>query len=188
MTMHAVFHRPLDAQVPQGFDRAVFAMGCYWGAEQVFWRQHGVWLTQAGFTGGQTRPDAPGTGGADHAEAVRVIFDSSQVSYERLLQLFWENHDPTGGDREDDATGSRYRSLIMVFNGSQRHAAQASKVDYGNRLAVHGFGRITTQIIDEAPFWPAPDEDQQYLARNPDGHCEPTGTGVEASIPNPDTS
>ncbi|HIC64713.1 MAG TPA: peptide-methionine (S)-S-oxide reductase MsrA, partial [Paracoccus sp.] len=121
-----------------------------------------------------------------HAEVVRVVFDSSLISYDHLLQLFWENHDPTQGDRQGNDVGPQYRSLIMVFNSSQRHAAEASKIDYGNRLAVEGFGKITTQIIDKGAFWPAPEAHQQYLEKNPDGYCGLKGTGVEASLPNPD--
>lgn len=189
MTTHAIFNRPLDAKAPQGFDQAVFGMGCYWGVERLFWRQHGVWLTEVGFAGGDVENpsyEQVCTGRTGHAEVVRVVFDSSLISYEHLLQLFWENHDPTQGDRQGNDIGSQYRSLIMVFNGSQRDAAEASKVDYDNRLAVAGKGRITTQIIGEAPFWPAHEAHQQYLEKNPGGYCGLKGTGVEASMPNPD--
>lgn len=189
MTRHAIFDRPLDAGMPQGFDQAVFGMGCYWGPERLFWRQHGVWLTQVGFAGGATEnPDyeAVCTGRTGHAEVVRVVYDSSLISYEHLLQLFWQNHDPTQGERQGNDIGSQYRSLIMVFNPSQRAAAEASKIDYGNRLAVAGFGPITTQIIPESPFWPAHAAHQQYLEKNPGGYCGLKGTGVEASIPNAD--
>lgn len=189
MTMHAIFRRPMDAPMPHGLDQAVFGMGCYWGVERLFWQQHGIWLTQAGFAGGQTENpsyDEVKTGQTGHAEVVRVVFDSSLISYGHLLQLFWENHDPTQGDRQGNDVGSQYRSLIMVFNDSQRAAAEASKIDYDNRLAVGGFGRITTRIIGEAPFWPAPDAHQQYLEKNPDGYCGLKGTGVRASMSNPD--
>ncbi|RJL08756.1 peptide-methionine (S)-S-oxide reductase MsrA [Paracoccus siganidrum] len=189
MTNHAIFNRPMDADVPQGYDQAVFGMGCYWGAERLFWRQHGVWLTEVGFAGGHVENpgyDQVKAGDTGHAEVVRVVFDSSLISYERLLKLFWENHDPTQGDRQGQDLGSQYRSLIMVFNHSQRAAAEASKISYGNRLAVEGFAAVTTEIIDPAPFWPGPEAHQQYLEKNPDGHCDPKGTGVEASIPNPD--
>jgi len=188
-TTHAIFNRPLDEEMPQGMDQAIFGMGCYWGPERLFWQQHGVWLTQVGFTGGQTENptyDQVRAGDTGHAEVVRVVFDSSLISYDHLLQMFWENHDPTQGDRQGNDVGSQYRSLIMVFNHSQRAAAEASKIDYGNRLAVEGFGPITTQIVEEAPFWPAHDAHQQYLEKNPDGYCGLKGTGVEASMPNPD--
>lgn len=190
MTIHAIFNRPLDAQPPRGFDQAIFGMGCYWGVERLFWRQRGVWLTEVGFAGGDI--DNPSyeqvkTGQTGHAEVVRVIFDSSLVSYDHLLQLFWDNHDPTQGDRQGEDRGSQYRSLIMAFNDSQRAAAEASKIDYGNRLALGGFGKITTRIIDPVPFWPAHEAHQQYLEKNPDGYCGLKGTGVLASAPNPDS-
>lgn len=191
MTNHTIFDRPMDAPLPQGYDQAVFGMGCYRAPERLFWKQNGVWLTQVGFAGGQTEnptPDQVGSGQTGHAQVVRVVFDSSLISYDHLLQLFWEHHDPTQGERQGDDVGSQYRSLIMVFSNSQRTVAEASKVDYGNRLAVAGFGAITTQIISAAPFWPAPDADQQYLEKNPDADCSLQGTGVEASIPNPDPS
>lgn len=189
MTTHAIFNRPMDARAPQGFDQAVFGMGCYWGVERLFWRQHGIWLTEVGFTGGSVENpsyEQVCKGDTGHAEVVRVVFDSSLISYEHLLQLFWENHDPTQGDRQGNDVGSQYRSLIVVFNGSQRAAAEASKIDYDNRLAVAGKGKITTQIIDDAPFYPAEEAHQQYLEKNPGGYCAMKGTGVEASLPNPD--
>ena len=189
MTRHAIFDRPLDAAVPHGFDQAIFGMGRYWGAERLFWRQHGVWLTEAGFAGGTAEHPTPAqvaAGATGHAEVVRVVFDSALISYDHLLKLFWENHDPTQGDRQGEDIGSRYRSLIVAMNDSQRAAATASRTDYDNRLAVAGFGPVTTRIVGPAPFWPAPEADQQYLHRHPDAHCEPKGTGVEASMPNPD--
>lgn len=189
MTRHAIFDRPLDGPVPQGFDQAIFGMGCYWGAEQLFWQQHGVWLTEVGFAGGSVaNPDYAQVceGRTGHAEVVRVVYDSSLISYDHLLQLFWENHDPTQGDRQGDDVGPQYRSLIMVFTDSQRSAAEASRIDYDNRLAVGGHGAITTEIVDAGPFWPGPEDHQQYLEKNPDGHCALKGTGIEASLPNPD--
>ncbi|SES93600.1 peptide-methionine (S)-S-oxide reductase MsrA [Paracoccus homiensis] len=189
MTTHAIFDRPLDAKAPQGFDQAVFGMGCYWGVERLFWKQHGVWLTEVGFAGGQTENptyEQVCKGDTGHAEVVRVVFDSSLISYDHLLQLFWEHHDPTQGDRQGNDVGPQYRSLIIAQNDSQRAAAEASRIDYNNRLAVQGYGEITTRIIDQVPFWPAHPEHQQYLAKNPQGYCGLKGTGVEASMPNPD--
>lgn len=189
MTTHAIFDRPLDAKAPQGFDQAVFGMGCYWGVERLFWKQHGVWLTEVGFAGGQTENptyEQVCKGDTGHAEVVRVVFDSSLISYDHLLQLFWEHHDPTQGDRQGNDVGPQYRSLIIAQNDSQRAAAEASRIDYNNRLAVQGYGEITTRIIDQVPFWPAHAEHQQYLAKNPQGYCGLKGTGVEASMPNPD--
>jgi peptide-methionine (S)-S-oxide reductase len=189
MTDHAIFHRPLGADAPPGHDQAVFGMGCYWGVERLFWQQHGVWLTEVGFAGGSVENptyDQVKRGDTGHAEVVRVIFDSSLISYEHLLQLFWQNHDPTQGDRQGNDVGSQYRSLIVAMNDSQFAAAEASKIDYDNRLAVQGFGKITTQIIEKVPFWPAHEAHQQYLEKNPDGYCGLKGTGVEASMPKPD--
>ncbi|MFN3274352.1 MAG: peptide-methionine (S)-S-oxide reductase MsrA [Paracoccus sp. (in: a-proteobacteria)] len=189
MTQHAIFHRPLGAEVPQGHDQAIFGMGCYWGVERLFWQQHGVWLTEVGFAGGAAPDptyDQVKTGETGHAEVVRIVFDSSLISYDHLLQLFWQNHDPTQGDRQGNDVGPQYRSLIVAMNDSQHAAAEASKIDYDNRLAVQGFPKITTQIIDKVPFWPAHEAHQQYLQKNPDGYCGLKGTGVEASIPNPD--
>lgn len=191
MTTHAIFKRPLGANPPHGFDQAVFGMGCYWGVERLFWQQHGIWLTEVGFAAGTTENptyEQVRTGQTGHAEVVRIVFDSSLISYEHLLQLFWENHDPTQGARQGEDVGSQYRSLIMAFNDSQRAIAEASRVDYDNRLAVDGFGRITTEIIDRMPFWPGPDDHQQYLEKNPDGYCGLKGTGVEASMPKADQS
>lgn len=189
MTLHAIFNRPMDAEIPHGLDEAMFGMGCYWGVERLFWQQKGVWLTQVGFTGGTTENptyEQVKTGTTGHAEVVRVVYDSSLISYNHLLQLFWENHDPTQGERQGNDVGSQYRSLIVVQNDSQLASAKASKIDFNNRLAVDGFGEITTRIIEKTPFWPGPDDHQQYLAKNPDGYCGLKGTGVQASIPNPD--
>lgn len=189
MTDHAIFHRPIDAPTPPGLDEAIFGMGCYWGVERLFWKQDGVWLTSVGFAGGET--DNPTykqvcAGNTGHAEVVRVVFDSSRISYDHLLQLFWENHDPTQGNRQGNDVGTQYRSLIMAMNDSQRAAAEASKIDYENRLAVEGYGRITTQIIGPAPYYLAEEAHQQYLHKNPAGYCGLRGTGVACAMPHPD--
>lgn len=189
MTDHAIFHRPLGATPPAGYDQAIFGMGCYWGVERLFWKQNGVWLTEVGFAGGDVQNptyDQVKRGATGHAEVVRVIYDSSLISYDHLLQLFWENHDPTQGDRQGNDVGNQYRSLIMTFTDLQESAAEASKIDYDNRLAVQGMDKITTQIVPAGPFWPAHEAHQQYLEKNPDGYCGLKGTGVQASIPNPD--
>ena len=185
--MHRIFNRPMGAEVPKGFDQAIFGMGCYWGVERLFWNLDGVWLTEVGFAGGQVenptyKQVCDGTTG--HAEVVRVVYDSSRISYERLLQVFWENHNPTQGNRQGNDVGSQYRSMIMVFTDSQRTAAELSKTDYNNRLAVEGFPGITTQILPAAPFYPAHEDHQQYLDRYPDGYCGLRGTGVEAPLTN----
>ncbi|TNH40596.1 MULTISPECIES: peptide-methionine (S)-S-oxide reductase MsrA [Paracoccus] len=189
MTDHAIFHRPLGATPPAGYDQAIFGMGCYWGVERLFWKQNGVWLTEVGFAGGDVQSptyDQVKRGDTGHAEVVRVIYDSSLISYDHLLQLFWENHDPTQGDRQGNDVGNQYRSLIMTFTDLQESAAEASRIDYDNRLAVQGMDKITTQIVPAGPFWPAHEAHQQYLEKNPDGYCGLKGTGVQASIPNPD--
>ncbi|MFN4060157.1 MULTISPECIES: peptide-methionine (S)-S-oxide reductase MsrA [Paracoccus] len=189
MTDHAIFHRPLGATPPAGYDQAIFGMGCYWGVERLFWKQSGIWLTEVGFAGGDVQNptyDQVKRGDTGHAEVVRVIYDSSLVSYDHLLQLFWENHDPTQGDRQGNDVGNQYRSLIMTFTDLQEAAAEASKIDYDNRLAVQGLDKITTQIVPAGPFWLAHEAHQQYLEKNPDGYCGLKGTGVQASIPNPD--
>ncbi|MBT0779765.1 peptide-methionine (S)-S-oxide reductase MsrA [Paracoccus sp. pheM1] len=183
--IHRIFGRPLDAEMPKGYDQAIFGMGCYWGVERLFWQQEGVWLTEAGFAGGTAENPSYKqvcAGGTGHAEVVRVVYDSSRVSYERLLQIFWENHDPTQGNRQGNDVGSQYRSLVMVFNDSQKAAAELSKADYGNRLAVQGYPDITTQIIPAGPFWRAEDDHQQYLDRYPNGYCGLRGTGVKAPL------
>ncbi|WP_282601955.1 peptide-methionine (S)-S-oxide reductase MsrA [Paracoccus sp. PARArs4] len=189
MTEHAIFHRPLGANPPAGHEQAIFGMGCYWGVERLFWKQEGVWLTEVGFAGGDVQNptyDQVKRGDTGHAEVVRIVFDPALISYDHLLQLFWENHDPTQGDRQGNDVGPQYRSLIMTFSDHQRAAAEAAKVDFDNRLAVQGFGAITTQIVDAGPFWPAHEAHQQYLHKNPEGYCGLKGTGVEASLPNPD--
>ncbi|WP_294925970.1 peptide-methionine (S)-S-oxide reductase MsrA [uncultured Paracoccus sp.] len=183
--IHRIFDRPLDAPVPQGFDQIIFGMGCYWGVERLFWQQEGVWLTQVGFAGGAVENPTYRqvcTGQTGHAEVVRLVYDSSRIGFEQLLRLFWENHDPTQGDRQGNDIGSQYRSLIMYFSDHQRALAEASRVDYDNRLAVEGFSGITTQILPAAPFWPAEEDHQQYLDRYPDGYCNMRGTGVQSSI------
>ena len=189
MTNHAIFDRPLGVAPPPGYDQAIFGMGCYWGVERLFWQQNGIWLTEVGFAGGDVQNptyDQVKRGDTGHAEVVRIIYDSSLISYDHLLQLFWENHDPTQGDRQGNDMGNQYRSLIMTFSESQEAAAEASKADYNNRLAVQGFPEITTTIIPAGPFWPAHEAHQQYLEKNPEGYCGLKGTGVEASMPNPD--
>lgn len=189
MTNHAIFDRPLGVAPPPGYDQAIFGMGCYWGVERLFWQQNGIWLTEVGFAGGDVQNptyEQVKRGDTGHAEVVRIIYDSSLISYDHLLQLFWENHDPTQGDRQGNDMGNQYRSLIMTFSEGQEAAAEASKADYNNRLAVQGFPEITTAILPAGPFWPAHEAHQQYLEKNPEGYCGLKGTGVEASMPNPD--
>lgn len=181
---HRIFGRPMDASTPAGYDQLVLGMGCYWGIERLFWQQDGVFMTEVGFAGGTT--DAPTykqvcAGDTGHAEVVRVVYDTSRISTEHLLKLFWENHDPTQGNRQGNDVGSQYRSVIFYTTEAQHAAAEASKIDYDNRLAVQGYRRITTQILPAPPFWAAEPDHQQYLDRYPDGYCNMRGTGVQAA-------
>lgn len=183
--IHPIFDRPLDAEVPYGYEEAVFGMGCYWGVERLFWQQPGVWLTEVGFADGATENptyEQVCAGGTGHAEVVRVIYDPTRISYEQLLRLFWENHDPTQGNRQGNDLGDQYRSIILTTSHSQAAAAEATRVDYDNRLAVDGYSHITTQIKPLEKFWSAPEaEHQQYLHKVPHGYCALRGTGVKAS-------
>lgn len=187
MANHAIFDRPMDGPIPKGFEQAIFGMGCYWGVERLFWEQPGMWMTQVGFAGG-TVPNPTYAqvceGDTGHAEVVHLVYDPSRISYDHLLKLFWENHDPTQGNRQHNDIGDQYRSLIMYYTETQRAQAEASKVDYDNRLAVGGRGKITTQILPVDHFYPAPEPDhQQYLHKVPDGYCNMRGTGIKAVMP-----
>ncbi|AXC49149.1 peptide-methionine (S)-S-oxide reductase MsrA [Paracoccus suum] len=186
--VHPIFNRPIDAEVPHGFEEALFGMGCYWGVERLFWDVDGVWMTQVGFAGGQVASptyEQVCSGRTGHAEVVHIVFDPSRVSYEKLLKMFWENHDPTQGNRQGNDIGDQYRSVIFTYTDTQAAQAEASRIDYDNRLAVAGKGRITTQIAPAPQFFPAHEAHQQYLHKIPDGYCNLRGTGVEASMPEP---
>lgn len=183
--IHAIFGRPLGEPVPSGFEEIILGMGCYWGVERLFWQQEGVWSTEVGFAGG-TAPNPTYrqvcAGGTGHAEVVRVIYDPSRISTEQILKIFWENHDPTQGNRQGNDLGDQYRSVIFTTTDAQRIAAETSRTDYDNRLAVAGYPAITTQIAPLTAFYRAPEEDhQQYLHKVPDGYCGLRGTGVQAS-------
>jgi peptide-methionine (S)-S-oxide reductase len=180
---HFVFHRPLKAPVPEGMEEAVFGMGCFWGVERKFWQRPGVWLTMAGYAGGLTPNPTyreTCTGRTGHAEVVRVIFDPKVVRYEDLLKLFWENHDPTQGDRQGNDVGSQYRSAIYTFTPEQ--AAARTALAYGERLRAAGYGPVTTEIAPAGPFYFAEDYHQQYLAKTPGGYCGIGGTGVTCPV------
>jgi len=182
---HAVFDRPLDAPMPEGMAEAVFGMGCFWGAERLFWQTPGVWLTAVGYAGGQTpNPtyEEVCSGRTVHAEVVRVVFDPARVSYETLLRVFWEGHDPTQGMRQGNDVGTQYRSVIHTFEAAQAAAAEASRDAYGARLAAAGRGAITTEIAAAPPFYFAETEHQQYLAKHPGGYCGLGGTGVACPV------
>jgi peptide-methionine (S)-S-oxide reductase len=182
---HEVLGTPLFPPFPEGLQRAVFGMGCFWGAERVFWQAEGVSTTAAGYAGGFTpNPSyeelcSAATG---HAEVVLAVFDPNVTSFEAMLQLFWENHDPTQGMRQGNDVGTQYRSAIYVHDDAQRQAAEASKASYQERLSAAGHGEITTEIADAGPFYYAEDYHQQYLAKNPDGYCGLGGTGVSCPI------
>jgi peptide-methionine (S)-S-oxide reductase len=182
---HEVLGTPLMPPFPEGLQRAVFGMGCFWGAERVFWQADGVYTTAAGYAGGFTpNPSyeevcSTGTG---HAEVVLAVFDPNATTYEAMLQLFWENHDPTQGMRQGNDVGTQYRSAIYVDGDAQRAAAEASKSSYQERLSAAGYGTITTDIADAGLFYYAADYHQQYLAKNPSGYCGLGGTGVSCPI------
>lgn len=183
--IHRIFGRPLDAPVPRGYETIYFAMGCYWGVERLFWEQDGVWMTEVGFMGGTVENPTYKqvcTTDTGHAETLRVVYDPSRISTEQLLKLFWENHDPTQGNRQWNDIGSQYRSAIFYTTEAQHAAAEASRIDYDNRLAVQRFPKITTQILPATTFYPAEADHQQYLDRYPDGYCNMHGTGVEAPM------
>ncbi len=182
---HFVSGNPLKGPYPAASESAVFALGCYWGAERKFWQLPGVWVTAVGNAGGFTpNPtyEEVCSGMTGHAEAVLVVFDPRQVTYETLLKTFWEAHDPTQGMRQGNDTGSQYRSAIYWTTQAQRDAALASKADYEKALAAKGFGKVTTEIAEAGPFYFAETYHQQYLAKNPAGYCGLGGTGVTCQI------
>jgi peptide-methionine (S)-S-oxide reductase len=182
---HEVLGTPLMPPFPEGLQRAVFGLGCFWGAERVFWQAGGVYTTAAGYAGGFTpNPtyEEVCSAGTGHAEVVLAVFDPNVTSYEAMLQLFWENHDPTQGMRQGNDVGTQYRSAIYVHDDAQRSAAEASKAMYQERLTAAGHGEITTDIVDAGPFYYAEDYHQQYLAKNPNGYCGLGGTGVSCPI------
>ena len=166
---------------PAGLREAAFALGCFWGAERLFWELPGVYATAVGYAGGLTPNPTYHevcSGQTGHAEVVRVLYDPQKITYEDLLKAFWESHDPTQGMRQGNDRGTQYRSAIYVFDTDQREAAEASKRAYQAQLTAAGRGRITTEIRDAPPFYYAEDYHQQYLAKNPDGYCGIGGCGV----------
>ncbi len=170
---------------PPGLEAAIVGMGCFWGAERKFWEAPGVYSTAVGYAGGYTpNPTYKEvcSGLTGHTEAVLVVFDPSQTSYEEMLKLFWENHDPTQGMRQGNDVGTQYRSAIYGTSPAQVQAATASRAAYQDRLTAAGYGRITTEIADAPAFYYAEDYHQQYLAKNPNGYCGIGGTGVSCPI------
>ena len=184
-TTHYVFDRPLKGPVPEGMEQAMFGMGCFWGVERLFWKLPGVWLTAVGYAAGETpNPtyEEVCSGRTGHGEVVLVTYDPKVVSYEALLKVFWEGHDPTQGMRQGTDRGTQYRSGIYVFDAGQEAAATASHDAYGAKLQAAGLGAITTEILDAPAFYYAEDYHQQYLAKNPGGYCGLGGTGVSCPI------
>ncbi|WP_066684901.1 peptide-methionine (S)-S-oxide reductase MsrA [Caulobacter sp. CCH9-E1] len=182
---HFVNGHPLKGPYPDGLETAIFAMGCFWGVERVFWKIPGVYVTAAGYAGGITpNPtyEETCTGRTGHTEVVLVVFDPKVVTYEALLKTFWENHDPTQGMRQGGDIGTQYRSAIYVTNDAQAAAAVESKEAYQQALSAKGLGPITTEIAAAGPFYFAEDYHQQYLAKNPNGYCGIGGTGVVCPI------
>ena len=168
-----------------GMESAVFALGCFWGAERKFWQTPGVYTTAVGYAGGLTpNPsyDETCTGRTGHTEAVLVVFDPKQVSYEDLLRVFWENHDPTQGMQQGNDTGTQYRSAIYTYSDAQQRAAEISRDAYQKELTAAGFPKITTEILPAPEFYYAEDYHQQYLAKNPRGYCGIGGTGVSCPV------
>jgi peptide-methionine (S)-S-oxide reductase len=183
---HFVNGRPLKGPYPEGSERAVFALGCYWGAEKRFWSLPGVWVTAVGNAGGTTpNPtyEEVCTGGTGHAEAVLVVYDPKVISYDTLLKTFWESHDPTQGMRQGNDIGTQYRSAIFWTSEKQRDQALASKAAYAGALKAKGYGPVTTEIAEAGPFYFAEAYHQQYLAKNPHGYCGLGGTGIACQIP-----
>jgi peptide-methionine (S)-S-oxide reductase len=182
---HFVSGRPLKGPYPDGVAQAMFGMGCFWGVERMFWKLPGVWVTAVGYAAGETpNPTYQEvcSGMTGHNEVVLVTYDPSQTSYEDLLKVFWEGHDPTQGMRQGNDRGTQYRSGVYVFDEGQRAAVEASKAGYQARLRAAGHGPITTEIAEAGPFYYAEDYHQQYLAKNPSGYCGIGGTGVSCPI------
>ncbi len=182
---HFVNGRPLEPPFPQGMQRALFGMGCFWGAEKKFWQKDGVFTTAVGYAAGVTPNPTYRevcTGRTGHSEVVLVVFDPAVVPYDELLKTFWENHDPTQGMRQGNDVGTQYRSGIYTFDDMQRAAAEASKKAYQEKLTEAGYGAITTEILPAPEFTYAEDYHQQYLAKNPDGYCGLGGTGVSCPV------
>jgi peptide-methionine (S)-S-oxide reductase len=183
---HFVNGRRLAGPYPEGMQKALFGMGCFWGVERKFWQLgDGIWTTAVGYAGGPTpNPtyEEVCSGRTGHNEVVLVVFDPAKISYEALLKAFWEGHDPTQGMRQGNDVGTQYRSGIYVYSPEQRAAAEASKEAYASALAARRFGPVTTEIVDAPPFYFAEDYHQQYLAKNPRGYCGVGGTGVSCPI------
>ena len=182
---HFVNGHPLTPPFPEGMHQAVFGMGCFWGAERLFWKLPGVYSTAVGYAGGETKNpsyEEVCSGFTNHAEVVLVVFDPRIVTYEELLKVFWEGHDPTQGMRQGNDAGTQYRSAIYAYGDGQLEAAKKSKEAFGKALKAKGFGPITTEIRAAPAFYYAEDYHQQYLGKNPNGYCGLGGTGVSCPV------
>jgi peptide-methionine (S)-S-oxide reductase len=182
---HLVLGTPIVPPFPEGLETAVFGMGCFWGAERMFWQTEGVHTTAVGYSGGTTpHPtyEQVCSGRTGHAEVVLVVFDPARVSYDTLLATFWEGHDPTQGMRQGNDVGTQYRSAVFTASGAQQQAAEESCRAYQKQLTAAGYGAITTEIRPGGEFFYAEDYHQQYLARNPNGYCGLGGTGVSCGV------
>ena len=182
---HFVTGRSIKPPFPDHLQQAVFGLGCFWGAERIFWETPGVWTTAVGYAGGHTpNPTYEEVCSArtGHTEAVLVVFDPEVISYDELLKAFWEAHDPTQGMRQGNDVGTQYRSAIYIHSPEQLRAAEASRQRYGEALRASGHGEITTEIAEAGPFFYAEDYHQQYLAKNPNGYCGIGGTGVSCPV------
>jgi peptide-methionine (S)-S-oxide reductase len=182
---HFVNGHPLVPPFPAGLEQVVFGMGCFWGAERKFWEAPGVYTTAVGYAGGYTKNATYKevcSGMTGHTEVVLVVFDPAITSFDQMLRVFWENHDPTQGMRQGNDVGTQYRSVIYCSSPAQTAAAQSSRDAYQDRLNNAGFGRITTEIAEAPPFYYAEEYHQQYLAKNPNGYCGIGGTGVACQV------
>jgi peptide-methionine (S)-S-oxide reductase len=182
---HDVLGNPLTPPFPDGFETAVFGLGCFWGAERMFWQAPGVWTTAVGYAGGYTpNPtyEEVCSGSTGHTEAVLVVYDPSKTSYEEMLKIFWEGHDPTQGMRQGNDMGTQYRSAAYWTDDRQREAINASRAAFQEKLRESGYGEITTEVAKAGDFYYAEPYHQQYLAKNPNGYCGLGGTGVSCPV------
>ena len=179
---HLVLGNPIETDPPEGFEAVVVGLGCFWGEEKTFWEVPGVWSTSVGYAGGVSpNPtyEEVCTGRTGHAEVVRIIFDPEKVSFQQLLQVFWENHDPTQGMRQGNDRGSQYRSIILTTTPDQQKLAEESRDHYQEKMTAAGYGQITTAIQPLGEYYYAEDYHQQYLVKNPFGYCPLHATGVK---------
>ena len=184
--IHFVNKNDMFGSYPDGYEKVLLGMGCFWGVERIFWKTEGVYVTSVGYAGGHDKnPDYKRvcTGTTNHAEVVQVVFDPSVITFNGLLKIFFENHDPTQGNRQGNDRGTQYRSVIYTYTDEQLTAAKAAKETYEAAYTAKGFGAITTEIRPAPDYYPAEDYHQQYLAKNPAGYCGIGGTGVVCPLP-----